>query len=308
MEGLIYWHNSDLNTINQRYRLASEYKLTERWSVTAGGRYLKDTTLDSQLEETGYVAQRQNRRRLNAGGGASYALSERSEIGADYGFQKTDYQSSSSVDTIYNTASVYYKRRLKNEKDVLSLFPEFTYGTSDDYDAYSTTLNFRWQHPYSETLDMSITAGLRNTYVDYKNDQGNTTNWGGVADMWLRKKGEVTVGRVGFSNQLRPISDGSIRNVARLYTDMDHRLSRRFGVGFRGGIYYSQLIKNKSQNADKRWYFDLSPSAFYRLTEQHILRLLYSYDKETLLDVSGDDTRDRHRVWLQLTFNFPNSW
>ena len=135
-------------------------------------------------------------------------------------------------------------------------------------------LTLAWAHPFSETLDTSITVGVRNTHVDYKDDRSNSTNWGGVADMWLRKRGELTNGRLGFSNDLRARTNGEIINVSRLYTNLDHRLSRRFGVGLRGSVYFSQLIEDSPENDDDRWYYDVSPSAFYRLTEDHILRLV----------------------------------
>ncbi len=305
---MFYWNNSDLNTINQRYGLESSYRLTERWSVSADGRFVKDTTLDSQLDETGSVGKRQNRYRYNADGGVAYAMSERTEVGADYAFQKTDYQRKSSVDTTYQTISVYYQHKLQNEKDTISIFPKFGWGDSDDFDAYNSSLNLRWEHPFSETLDTSILVGVRNTSVDYKDDRGNTTDWGGIADMWLRKKGEVTTGLLGFSNDLRTRSNGEIINVSRLYTNIDHRLSRRFGLGFRGNIYYSNLIEDSPENDDDRWYFDVSPSAFYRLTEDHLLRLLYSFNQQTELDRKGNPKKDRHRIWLQLTFNFPKTW
>ena len=46
-EALFYWDNSDLDTINQRYRLNGNYRLTERWSLSATGRVVYDTTLDT---------------------------------------------------------------------------------------------------------------------------------------------------------------------------------------------------------------------------------------------------------------------
>ena len=141
LEGLLYWDNSDLNTINQRYELSSTYRLTERWSVSAEGFYIGDTTLDSQLEETGIVGVRQDRDRFNAGAGLDYALSERINVGSDYSFQKTNYERRQSTDTEIHTVRAYYRRRLKNEIDVISLFPRVNYATSDDYDAYSSTLN-----------------------------------------------------------------------------------------------------------------------------------------------------------------------
>jgi len=308
-DGWLFWDNSDQNRLNQRYGLNGAYRLTERWSVSADGRYVFDSVQDSQLDETGSVERGlSDRKRLNAGAGLDYAISERTNIGADYEFQKTDYSRNSSVDTNYNRVSVYYRRRLQNQKDVISIFPEFTYGTSDDWDAYNSSLNVRWEHPFSETLDTSVLIGVRNTDVNYDDDRDDSNNWGGLADMWLRKRGELTTGRIGFKNDLRTRENGEIINVSRLYTDVDHRLSRRFGVGFRGSIYYSNLIEDSPETDDDRWYFDVSPSAFYRLTVNHILRLVYSYNYQKLLDADDNDTVDRQRIWLQLTFNFPKTW
>jgi hypothetical protein len=197
---------------------------------------------------------------------------------------------------------------LQNEKDVITIFPRFVYGDSDDWDAYNATLNFRWAHPFSETLDSSITVGPRYSRVDYKDNSDDTDTWGGVADMWLRKRGELTTGRLGFSHRLQPRSNGEIVNVSRLYSDVDHRLSYRFGVGFRGGATYSSIIEDSPESDDDRWYFDVSPSAFYRFTERLQLRLLYSYNRQVELDRKGNPSTDRQRVWLQLTFNYPKTW
>jgi hypothetical protein len=307
--GSLYWDNSDLNRVNQRYGLDGTYRLTERWSFTARGRYNKDSVQDSQLDETGSVRLGlSDRERLNAGAGLDYTVSERSTIGSDYNFQKTTYERSGDVDTDLHGIRFFYRRRLQNEKDVITIFPRFRWGNTDDYDAYSSSLNFRWAHPFSETLDTSITVGVRHTRIDYDNETDDTDNWGGLVDMWLRKRGELTNGRLGFRNDLRTRTNGEIINVSRLYTNIDHRLSRRFGIGFGGSVYFSQLIEDSPQNDDDRWYYDVSPSAFYRLTENHILRLRYSYNYQKLLDEDNDSTIERHRVWLQLTFNFPKSW
>ncbi|MGV7224374.1 MAG: outer membrane beta-barrel protein [Nitrospinales bacterium] len=308
-DALLFWDNTDQNRLNQRYGLNGSYQLTERWSVSANGRYVFDSVQDSQLDETGSVERGlSDRQRLNAGAGLDYSVSERSDIGADYNYQKTDFERKSSVDTEAHGVRFFYRRRLQNQRDVITIFPRFVWGNSDDWDAYNSTLNFRWEHPFSETLDTSITVGARHSRVDYKDDRDNTNNWGGVADMWLRKRGELTTGRLGFSNRLRTRTNGEIINVSRLYTNIDHRLSRRFGVGFDGSIYYSNLIEDSPETDDDRWYFVVTPSAFYRLTERHLLRLSYSYNYQKLLDADDNDTVDRQRIWLELTFNFPKTW
>ena len=307
--GWLFWDNSDLNRLNQRYGLNGNYRIAERWSISASGRYVLDSTQDSQLDETGSVELGlKDRERLNAGAGLDYAVSERSTIGSDYNYQKTDFERKSSVDTELHSFRFFYRHRLQNERDVITIFPRFVWGDTDDWDAYNSSLNFRWAHPFSETLDMSLTVGARHSRVDYNDDRDDTDNWGGVADMWLRKRGELTTGRLGFSNRLRTRTNGEIVNVSRLYTNIDHRLSRRFGIGFRGSIYFSQLIEDSPENDDDRWYFDVRPSAFYQLTENHSLRLLYSYSQEKSLDRDSDRKRNRQRIWLQLTFNFPKTW
>ena len=307
--GWLFWDNSDLNRINQRYGLDGSYRFTERWSVSGLARYVKDSVQDSQLDETGSVDPGlSDRERINAGTGLDYSISERTNMGVDYEFQNTTFEGSSRVDTKRNTGRVYYRRRLQNEKDVISIFPSFVWGKTDDYDAYSPSLNFSWAHPFSETLDTSITVGVRHTRIDYDDERDDTDNWGGLADMWLQKKGELTNGRLGFSNDLRARTNGEIINVSQFYTNIDHRLSRRFGIGFNGSVYYSQLIEDSPENDDDRWYYDVSPSAFYQLTENHILRLRYSYNYQKLLDADNNSTLDRHRIWLQLTFNFPKTW
>jgi hypothetical protein len=308
-DAMLFWDNSDQNRLNQQYGLNGSYRLTERWSVSASGRYVFDSVQDSQLDETGSVERGlSDRERLNAGAGLDYSVSERSDIGADYNYQKTDFERQSSVDTEAHGVRFFYRRRLQNQKDVISIIPRFVWGNSDDWDAYNSTLNFRWAHPFTETLDTSITVGVRNSHVDYKDDRDDTDDWGSLADMWLRKKGEVTTGLLGFSNNLATRENGEIIDVSRLYTNIDHRLSRRFGVGFSGNIYYSNLIEDSPETDDDRWYFDMTPSAFYRLTERHLLRLSYSYNHQKLLDVDDNDTIDRQRIWLQLTFNFPKTW
>ena len=309
LDGMLYWDNSDQNRLNQRYGLNVGYRLTERWSVSANGLYIFDSIQDSQLDETGSVESGlSDRQRLNAGAGLEYAISERTNIGAAYEFQDTVFQRDADVDTKVHDVRVYYQRRLLNQRDVISIFPQFTYADSDDWDGYNPSLNFSWAHPFSETLDTSITVGVRHTRVNYKDDTDDTKDWGGLADIWLRKRGELTTGRVGFSNDLQTRTNGEIINVSRLYANVDHRLSRRFGVGLNGGVWYSNLIEDSPETDDDRWYFDVSPSAFYFLTERHTLRLTYSYNHQKLLDAEDNDTFDRQRILLELTFNFPKTW
>ena len=303
-DSYFYWDNNDINTTNQNYAANGKYRITERWSIAGDAGYRKDTTLDSQLEETGVVGIRQERERIDATAGTDYAFSERSSIGADYAYRKINYQREFSVDNELHSLRLTYNRRLRNEVDVFSIFPEVTYGTSDLWDAYNYTLNFRLTHQFNPTLKGSFLIGPRFTQVDYKDERDDQNNWGGVVEAWIEKRGEVTVGRLTLNNRLDTTSNGDIINVSRLLGNVDHRLTERFGLGFRGGVYYTRPIKDVEPKQGDRWYYILSPSLFYRLTENHILRLLYSFDQQIQPDLDNQ-RRNRQRIWLTLDFNFP---
>jgi hypothetical protein len=56
------------------------------------------------------------------------------------------------------------------------------------------------------------------------------------------------------------------------------------------------------------WYFTVSPFLSYRLTENHFLRLGYTYQQEYDENFDDNERNVRNRVWVALNFNFPYKW
>ena len=81
-------------------------------------------------------------------------------IGFDYDYRKINYEREGSVDNELNSFRLTYNRLLSNQVDVFSIFPEFTYGTSDLWDAYNSSLNFRLTHRFDPTLRGSFRVGV----------------------------------------------------------------------------------------------------------------------------------------------------
>ena len=307
LDSYLYWENTDLNTTNQNYVVNGKYRLTERWTISGDAGYLKDTTLNSQLEETGIVGIRQERKRIDASAGTEYDVTEISSLGFIYDYRKINYEREFSVDNELHSFRLIYNRRLRNQVDVFSIFPQFTYGVSDLWNAYNSSLNFRLIHRFNPTLRGAFSIGVRNTQINYKDERDDSNDWGGVVDAWIEKKGEVTVGRVALSNRLETRSDGEIDNVSRLLLKVDRLLAVRFGIGFNGGLYYTRPIREREPKLGDRWYFILEPSLFYRLTEDYRLSFLYSYDQEIRPDLDNS-RKNRQRIWLKLELNFPHTW
>ena len=116
---LRYVDNTDLDTVNQLYELNGAYRFRPRWSFSGLISYVKDTTLDDQLLETGRVREREDRRRFDIEGGLTHQLTEVSELGFNYHFKHVEFDTDRYVDYERNSAALSYSRKLKDEVNTL---------------------------------------------------------------------------------------------------------------------------------------------------------------------------------------------
>jgi hypothetical protein len=313
MNGIVdvlrYADETDINTENQRYDVNGGYQLMERWGLSGNFSYTKDTTLDSELEETGVVNFREDRERYNAGAGLSYKVSELSDMGINYTFSKTDYDEQGLEDYDINSFSFSYNRQFNNGIDFFTIRPRYTRLSSDTSDDTGYRLTFGWTHLPSETYRLRVFLGARYTEQDYKDDRDKRSNWGGVADISLLKKAEIYSVLIGFNSDLyNDPSTGELNTVYRIYCDLTRSISERFRAGLNTRLSLTQPDDEDVDNDKDIWYFVVIPSLAYRLTENHSLKLSYSYQQEYDKNVEDDQRNDRNRVWLSLNFNFPRKW
>jgi hypothetical protein len=299
-----YFDETDFDKENQYYQLGAEYQLTERWNVGATGLYYKDTTLDTFLDETGIVNEINDRIRYDIGGNTFYQVTMLDEIGLDYRYRSIDFRERGRVDYDTNSLDFIYNRFLNDRRDTLRLQPGYVYRDSDTSETDSYSFSLGWLRKYSETLNSRILLGVRYTDVSYKDDRSDYDSWGGKADINLTKKWETTSGTIGYSRDLRGNADGELVEVDRFYCNVQKRIYGRFGAGFIGRLIFSSEEGNDTSDDDTR-YFLLNPSIFYNLTENHLVRLGYSYANEDDDAFDDDSISDRHRVFLGFEFNFP---
>ena len=306
---LRYVDETDINTENQRYTINSGYRFMERWGLSGNFSYIKDTTLDSELEETGIVYMREDRERFNADAGLSYQVSELSDMGVTYAYSKTNYDELRLEDYDVNSISLSYNRQFNEGIDVFTIQPRYSRLSSDTRDDDGYRLTFGWTHLPSETYRLKIFLGARYTEQDYKDDRDKTSNWGGVADISLLKKAEVYSVLMGFNSDLyNEPSTGELSQVYRIYCNLTRRITERLMAGVNARLSLTQPDDKDAFRDKDIWYFTVTPSLTYRLTENHSLQLSYSYQQEYNKNVEDDRRNDRNRVWLSLNFNFPKKW
>ena len=311
LDFLLYYDETDLNEENQEYNLDAAYRMTERLTLSGDFSYIKDTTLDSELEDTGIVNVRENRRRYDSGGGMVYEISERYDLGCNYLFTKINYDEDDKVDYERQTIKLPFNYHLKNQRDTLTFRPEYSFRDSDTSEVDNYKINVGWSHLFSETFTLKVFAGGRYTETSYDDDRDDNHNSGFNADIKLRKIGETNRSLIGYRRDLRTRASGTEIEVDKFYCRMDQLITERFGVGFDGKLYFTREEdddNDTNNNDEDSVYFTVEPSLFYKITEQHLLRLAYAYAREDDDARDNDQVKDRHKVWLSLSFNFPKQW
>ncbi|EFK05817.1 putative uncharacterized protein, PEP-CTERM system associated [delta proteobacterium NaphS2] len=330
MEILRYLHNSNLNRENYYAFFDGGVKLTERFTLNGNFSFVNDTTLDSQLEETGIVTFRTDRKRYNGGLEISYGLSEISSAGFGYNHQSTRYGSDVYEDYDYDYFRFFWNYAFNDGLDQLTVLPYYGYWRSDVSDVNNYGLSFGFSHAFSETFSLEVFAGPRYTQTErkytvsqfaydpttgavnlvLKEMKASDNNWGGTGSLQVKKRWESSSVTAGYAHELTYNSsigdDAEPINVDRFYMNATHRIYRRLGVGFSGSYYIS---KSASSFGDQnRRYFTLTPTLNYDITRNYSLNLTYSYQRQLYDQSDSDSALDRNRVWITFMWKLPMEW
>jgi hypothetical protein len=301
---LSYLDESDLNRVNQYYRLDGNHRLGQRWDVLAGFRYYDDTTLNTYLQETGRVVERIDRQYVYAMGGIAYDISTISSIDANYIYEQARYEDDVFPDYDRNRVNLRYRHRLKSQQDELSIGPSFYRRTNDLNDTDYASLDLGWERDWSDITNTFASIGARYTTVE-DNDGDDEDNWGARARFNLRRQGLASEITFEYYHDLATLVDGTDVNVDNFLLRYDYRLTERFGMGINGRLVFSyDLFSNQNTVADNR-YYRIEPFLFYRLTEDFRMYLRYSYQNSSQDLVDSEDTRERNRAWIEFKYELP---
>lgn len=302
---LKYFNQTKYDRTNYLSGFDGRYRMFPRWTLAGDFEFRQDETVDSQLEETGQAFDRDKVRTYDAGGGLFYKLTELSDIGLDFEYRKRDY-SDTDDNTNFDryTFSLPYTRQLANQRDTLSLIPSYTIFDSDAEDANDYRFVTEWERKISETLTSQVHLGVRYTDLENQDNNDNDKTWGGIGKLGLKKIGETFTGEIAVSRDIRANSNGEIVEVNHLLLRFDKELLERFGFKFYGSGYLTDTESSETED-QKTTYFELKPSFYYLLTENHSVVLAYEYQNEKEFDEPGKPLTQRNKVWLGFKFKFP---
>lgn len=295
-----YLEESEYDTVKHNYFLGHKTQLNERLSGRINFSYTKDTLLDSELEETGRVFNREDRNRYFAGGGLDFALSQVNIIGADYDFSDTDYEEDIRVDRKINRFSFYYQRKFNNGLDSLTIQPEYKFRDTEEVEADYYALLAGWSHASSEVGKIRLFLGWR--YIEeYRTGQDAIDKSGLYANAMYEKKGEIDFFRIGAESDFKYDANDELIEVYRIYFTWNTKFSERILFNISSSFYWTG---GTGENDEDTRFLNAAPSLAYKITEMHLLKIIYRYSYE-YDNVQSDKTVDRNQILLMVDFNWP---
>ncbi len=326
-----YLDNSNLNRENYDAFIDGDVRLTERLTLRANFSFVNDTTLDSQLAETGIVTFRTDRKRYNGGGELAYQLSMRSNIGIAYNHQSTRYGSALYEDYDYDSVRASYDYAFNAGLDRFTVAPYYGRWSSDMSQVNNYGLSFGLSHKFSETLSLELVAGPRYTrterkyYVQellyepetdtvglqLKEQKASDDSWGVTGSIVVKKIWERSSISGGYSHDLTYSSsigdDAEPINVNRFFCNLSHNITSRFGATLSASYYISESASSLG-NQDRR-YITVMPSLKYELTPNYSLTLTYNYQRQLNEQANSADLGlNRNTIWIGFTGQWPMKW
>jgi hypothetical protein len=302
-----YLNQTDFDRTNQLYQIETAYQAHSRWTLSGNYEFRRDETTDSQFEETGRAFDRRRQKSHSAGAGVQFAVTELSNMGSFVFYRRADFSSSEDVDYDYYTIEVPYSKEFQNQIDTIRIAPGYSrYNSDDNEKADDYRLTFGWSRLISETLTFDMSIGPRYTRVENADGDKNGS-FSGVGEIGMVKRGETFTGEIRYSRDIKVSTEGQLINVDRFSVFADKKVTERFGTRFSGNAYYSNR-ENDDEPDEKVVSFELIPSVYYMLAENHFVELSYNYRNQRELDEPGNPTTQRNRVVLSFNFAFPKRW
>lgn len=297
-----YLDQTDLDTIIQKYFFDSISDISERVNLETKLEYIKDTLLDSELEETGRLFNREDRRQYVADGKLRFKFTQLSSVDTKYKFSRTDYEEDFREDRDLHIAGVNYRRLFNEGLDSLVIGPQYQLNYSNSYESDTYSLNIGWRHKSSEIGIFNFLVGGRHTIEESRQTSKERDSTGFVANINYNLKSEISEVDIGYRRNINYDADDDLREIDRVYAKLGYRITERMRYYLNASYYQTRL--EETDNGNRTRYVDILSWVKYRLTETYALNLSYRYSQGYDESEEDSDVR-RNQVQLSLVLWLP---
>ncbi len=321
LNGQLFMNNSNLDTLNQYFSILGQHNVAPRLALTFDGQYTRDSTLRTELEESGFVMNRSLREAIRARPGIVYNLTPRSSLALSYGYYGVTYQDYQYSPYFQHEVWSTFRYLLGNHKSTLlgTVTGRYTdyYTIGNLYRTMGTYAGL--EHKFSEEWILKVSGGLNYnwyatqtivigtlfdpTFIQVSlGETERTFNVSPYFDIAATRHWPKMDLTVYYSLDQTPSSAGVIRQFHRVHAEITRKFLERLTAGFQANSYYG-LSTEQDNNEFQTMVFYLSPQISYKIAEKLSLSSSYSYGWRS--DLDNNITTDRHRILIYLTFVYP---
>ncbi len=302
-----YQRHDELDTVDQAYELSAGFTPGLLWRFDFAGEFRDDYTFISALEESGVLAERSRRKRVQLQPGATVIVDTRNRVELSYDFTKTQYRLESYPDYRVQGASLVWQHDMMNERTTAlcslgASYVDFEV-SGGDVKQQTYRLLVGIDHKFTETLKLTFMVGPRFTKSEFPR-LGATVDdeeTGSIVDATL----SWSLDRLRFSANIdRDITQsiyGENMTRDRLGLALMYRFTEKLRSDLSSAYYVSET--DGFIDDEKRQTCSVRQSVAYRLTKDLDLRMGYAYTwTENELT---DHSEERNRVFAELSFRWP---
>ena len=318
------------------------YHRTERDQFSALLNYTRDSTLDSELDETGQVIEdRATRSRLTLGPSWTRTLNETTKLNFDYNFTTVSYSDDPGISDLveydYDVFSASLTRQFTPKMQGTLATSYNRYQPESGLDSDTVNIQVGISRQFTETFSTSWLAGIRRTTTDKINtvstgfcvgaDPGavypictggrafqtgtlqikdETDNSGSVFNISASKLLETGSITASLSRSSNPSSDGELLDTTRFLITGEHKLTETLRSSLSIEYSNAETIVNTSgglNNTDED-LLRVRPRIFWRWQREWELSGEYEYT-ENDDNSRTSDTATRNAFYLTLSYHPP---
>jgi hypothetical protein len=314
------------------------YYATERNRFSGLINYTQDSTLDSELDQTGQaLSSRATRERITLGPRWIHTLNETTQLDTSYSFTTVSYADEENFQRLieydYHQLSAALVHQLTPQLQGTLSTAYSSYQPDTGFDSDTTNIQVGISRSFSETLSTSWLAGYRETKADTliatgfclgadpganfpgckggspvqtgttKDDDTSSGSVFSASITKLLEKGEISA---NLSRSSNPSSDGELLDTTRLILAGDYKFSEKLRSSL--SISYSNAetisrVSNALRKTDED-IFRVRPKIYWKWSQQWQLAAEYEYaEREDKDRFSG--TATRNAFYLTLSYQQP---
>jgi hypothetical protein len=298
-----------LDSDNLSAALTSDYRVTELGTLTLDASLIRDTTRTSELTTTGNITSNIPRNRIAVNPSWTQQLTERSEVGIGYGYERVTYEAdgpSSLINYRLQTVDAFYNYRLNERATIDATITASSYDPDEPVRYRSYAFTFGLSYALSETLSTNAFLGPRR--VEAEADVGTTStsanNSGNIYGIGLLKQFERSRLSVALSKGLVPTGSGEPLDQERLTVLYLYTASPRLTLELPVQLYRNEQVRFVTTGDEEtRLFFSTEPRLRWRITEDMSLTASYRYQYQQL-EQAGTEA-DSNALFLSISYVWP---